>query len=340
LSIVGVIAYFIYRAYVPSDSPARPDIKDLMFIVVLQALINQPHFMASYRILYGSKQKINAHRWSSIYLPALMIAVAVMAALTRDMDSIIMPGVDQVKWFNQDIFMILFALSAVYLAWHYTGQSWGMTASFMAIGGARMKPPERFMIRSGYRVMLVIHVSLWASYLPLPEGHPWLRWYYDFMANLHVTLWIGAGITFVMGIMGFRSIARRTGQRIPARAVIPWIATYGWYLLMYKHPESGPIIQLFHALQYLIFPFRVEINRGARKSGKKLSSTLRVGVLYTSLIAAGLMVFSVPEWAGYAEFAEIVGSIVNIHHYFVDGCIWKISNPEVRQDLFGHLKPA
>jgi hypothetical protein len=29
---------------------------------------------------------------------------------------------------------------------------------------------------------------------------------------------------------------------------------------------------------------------------------------------------------------------INIHHYFTDGVIWKISNPEVRRDLFAHVK--
>src|SRR5213078_1915150 len=28
---------------------------------------------------------------------------------------------------------------------------------------------------------------------------------------------------------------------------------------------------------------------------------------------------------------------LNIHHYFTDGVIWKISNPEVRRELFAHV---
>ena len=31
---------------------------------------------------------------------------------------------------------------------------------------------------------------------------------------------------------------------------------------------------------------------------------------------------------------------INIHHYFTDGVIWKISNPEVRRDLFAHVQPS
>jgi hypothetical protein len=29
---------------------------------------------------------------------------------------------------------------------------------------------------------------------------------------------------------------------------------------------------------------------------------------------------------------------INIHHYFTDGVAWKISNPEVRRELFAHLE--
>jgi hypothetical protein len=30
-------------------------------------------------------------------------------------------------------------------------------------------------------------------------------------------------------------------------------------------------------------------------------------------------------------------ALINIHHFFIDGCVWKISTPEVKKDLFRHL---
>jgi hypothetical protein len=35
--------------------------------------------------------------------------------------------------------------------------------------------------------------------------------------------------------------------------------------------------------------------------------------------------------------ASILLALINIHHYFIDGCVWKISTPEVKKDLFRHL---
>ena len=51
------------------------------------------------------------------------------------------------------------------------------------------------------------------------------------------------------------------------------------------------------------------------------------------------------RWPADKERAREVASVtalsllafLNIHHYFTDGVMWKLRNPEVRQDLFGHL---
>ena len=36
----------------------------------------------------------------------------------------------------------------------------------------------------------------------------------------------------------------------------------------------------------------------------------------------------------------VILMFINVHHYFTDGVIWKISNPEVRRDLFAHVTPV
>jgi hypothetical protein len=42
---------------------------------------------------------------------------------------------------------------------------------------------------------------------------------------------------------------------------------------------------------------------------------------------------------GYENYFLVFVSLINIHHYFIDGCIWHISNPEVRASLFAHMTP-
>jgi hypothetical protein len=66
---------------------------------------------------------------------------------------------------------------------------------------------------------------------------------------------------------------------------------------------------------------------------------LTVSVVMAVLVPAGAMTV-VADWLGRRP-GEVVGmsllAFLNIHHYFTDGVMWKLRNPMVRQDLFGHL---
>ena len=37
--------------------------------------------------------------------------------------------------------------------------------------------------------------------------------------------------------------------------------------------------------------------------------------------------------------ARVIPAFLSIHHYFTDGVLWKLSNPQVRRELFAHLEP-
>jgi len=69
-----------------------------------------------------------------------------------------------------------------------------------------------------------------------------------------------------------------------------------------------------------------------------------IALLAASIVAAialplGAMAV-VTSWLG-SRPGQVVGFAIsaffNIHHYFTDGVVWKLRNPAVREDLFGHL---
>jgi hypothetical protein len=67
------------------------------------------------------------------------------------------------------------------------------------------------------------------------------------------------------------------------------------------------------------------------------------------LLAASVLVSQVVPNALMGVIGNVFGEVpaqaapililmfINIHHYFTDGVLWKISNPEVRRDLFAHV---
>lgn len=296
----------------------------------LATAINMPHFMASYRIVYRSRASILRHKWASIYVP-LMLVLAIVAALWEAQTQNSTAGV-----------IIIISVASGYLAWHYTGQVWGMMASYAYLDGSSFDTSERFLIRTSLRILLAWHVT-WFLYTQFKDPST-VRAVYQIVSA-------GTLVAFVLGVIGLAKMRRRTGKLPPARALVAWIALFVWYAVMARDPKAIFWIQIAHALQYLAFPIRVEINRTAAAPSHSARDVTTHMVIYGAvlLVVSYLMAQVVPATAMSAVanvFGEQPGKVtpililmfLNIHHYFTDGVIWKISNPEVRRELFAHTR--
>jgi len=325
LSIIALVAFDIWYENGLKEQIGGLAIPSLPLVVTLSILLNFPHFIASYLVLYSDRTQIREHRWASIYVPSILVGLLAVAY-------VVPTEATSTSTFNEYIYMAFYAVSTVYLAWHYTGQSWGLTVAFAHLGGIEINKKERSLIRLGYRMMLAFHVSFWMrgleDFVPSHSGT---------LADLNKAMLILMLMTIPFGIAGFVSIKRRTGITPPLRSILPWAATYVWYGLIYRHPEAFMLVQLSHAAQYLIFPMRVCVNRYAERTrASTLRRSVRLVSLYGLLVMLGWVVFRVP-YRFNGELALMIASIVNIHHYFTDGVIWKMRNPKVQKALFWHL---
>ena len=293
----------------------------------IATLINMPHFMASYRIVYRSKEMILAHRWASIYVPlglAAYVLFAIWASAYTPVPSI-----------------ILVAVASAYLAWHYTGQVWGMMASYAYLEGVSFDKRERFLVRTSLRILLAWHVT-WFLYTQLRDPSR--------VRPLYLLVSAGTAVALVLGAIGLASMRRRTGKLPPLRAMVAWLAIFVWYAMMARDPKALFWIQIAHAIQYLAFPIRVEINRtrlAAAQSAARFAG--HMAFYAVALLAISYLMGKVVPGRAMDVFAGIFGEepgkaapilvlvFINIHHYFTDGVIWKISNPEVRKELFAHV---
>jgi hypothetical protein len=299
-----------------------------------QILINMSHFMASYRIVYRSKAMIFRHKWASLGVPLLLAAYLVVAFWQAQHGPPLLVG-------------LLILLSSCYLAWHYTGQVWGMMASYAYLDGIRFEPGERRLIRVSLRILLGWHVvwaiRIWIQQTSLPEP-AWLT-------PLYVASTAATVVALLLGGAGLLRVWRRTGRVPPDRALVAWIAIFFWYAALARWGLAGLfLVQLFHALQYLEFPARVELNGVMRRGGGRV--LLHMAAYGFGLLALSFVVTQFVPGPAMSSVASFVGdkprsvvpvlllAFINIHHYFTDGVAWKLSNPEVRKELFAHLIPA
>jgi hypothetical protein len=293
------------------------------------ALVNMPHFLASYRMVYRTRASIRAHPWAAIYVPALLLASCISAVVAA-------------RWTDIPVSALL-TISSTYLAWHYTSQAWGMVATFTYLDGNPFNVPERKLVRSSLYILAAWHV-VWFFYLGYNQMVD--------LTPLYEGLSVLTAVALVMGLTGFALHSRRTGRIAPLRAWIPWIAIFVWYAAMARVGLPALfIVQIAHALQYLIFPFRVEVNRTRRAVGTGPAQLVAFQIMiYLIVLVVGSIVAQillplgamavVTNWLG-SRPGEVVGFAIsaffNIHHYFTDGVVWKLRDPGVREDLFGHL---
>lgn len=291
------------------------------------ALVNMPHFLASYRMVYRGRDALRAHPWAAIYIPTLLLVGCIAAVISsRSTDVPI---------------SVLLTISSTYLAWHYTSQAWGMVATFTQLDRNPLSLLERRLIRGSLFILCAWHV-VWFFYLGYSQ-------YVD-LTPVYIGLSALTAVALVMGLTGFLLQRRRTGRIAPLRAWVPWIAIFVWYATMARVGLPALfIVQIAHAIQYLIFPFRVEVNRTRRTVTGPLVS-VRLGMYLIALFAGSIIagialplgaMAVVAGWLG-SRPGEVVGFAIsaffNIHHYFTDGVVWKLRDPAVRADLFGHLQ--
>lgn len=294
----------------------------------LAAMLNMPHFLASYRIVYRSKAMILKHKWASIYIPAIL-ALWIMVAIWQAQRSPAMVT-------------ILMTVASGYLAWHYTGQIWGMMATYAHLDGNPFDRTEYLLIRNGLRILLTWHVT-------------WFLHSADLGLDLAVVYRLMTWLTLValaMGSVGLHRMWRRTGRLPPVRALVAWAAIFVWYAAMARDPRAIFWVQIAHAIQYLMFPVRVELNHTVIEDDRqgRPSHLVRHMLVYGFVLLglSYLMSNQVPESA-MVFVAQALGerpgqvapmmllAFLNIHHYFTDGVIWKIGDPEVRRELFAHV---
>lgn len=332
---VSIIVMLLLLCYIALQHPSSAVDKTALLgnAFIFQALINWPHFMGAYGLLYRPLNNVGNNRLAAIYVPFALLSLVGISVLTGE-------GATWTKIrVNQDIAYFIWLGAAFYLAWHYTGQAWGMIATFLRLSNAEVNPAERMALRIGLRMLLAWHVIWGAQDLP----KHWLGELHHHIPALLNAMNVLCILAFIAGISVWLNVKKRYGKTPDARVLASWVSIYLWYLVLYFMPSAYILVQMSHALQYLAFPLRVELNRiGSAKEKKKEIKQMAWSIrYYLVLLISGLIAFYLPIYASdqtqQFTFAFVIASVISIHHYFVDGCIWRIGNPIVRKQLFAHL---
>ncbi len=288
----------------------------------LALLSNYPHFMATVYRAYHTRDEFEKYRVYTVHV-ALLLAVA---------------GVVAHVWYG--LLPWIFTLYICWSPWHYSGQNFGLMMMFARRAGVAPTEGERRALRLSFiasyvLLMLSFHTGASGDALILSLG---------LAAKFTVPARAALAVLFV-GASGWAlsSLARRSSFRNVLPVITLTLTQFLWFLLpaviefasgreVPQTRYSSGLLAVLHSTQYLWITSYYQ-RKEARAAGDTRWSYSRYLV---TLIAGGIALFIPGPWivsrVFHADFAAsflTFTAMVNIHHFILDGAIWKLRDSRI-----------
>jgi tetratricopeptide (TPR) repeat protein len=287
----------------------------------LALAFNYPHFMATLYRAYRTRDEVSRYRIFTLHITLVFLATLILAHWAYGM----------VAW--------IFTIYITWSPWHYTGQNFGLAMMFARRNGATPTASAR----------QALHLAFWASYVLIfinfhtgPSTDPYLI-SIGLPGSLGAAATIVLGVLFcVLGFWSWRSMARQVGGRamLPTLVLLTtqfvwFVAPFVWQLATGGHvPQtrySSGILAVLHAAQYLwITSFY------ARRETEASARPWRPWAYSAILALGGIAVFIPGPWLvsylfhfDFTASFLIFTSLVNIHHFLLDGALWKLRDGRI-----------
>jgi len=328
--IVGCGAWsapLLALAFYASNAHARAWTIAFYFLALL---CNYPHFMATVYRAYHTHSEFAKYRIFTLQTALLLLAAGIAAHLWYPL----------LPW--------IFTLYICWSPWHYTGQNFGLLMMFARRSAVVPAPSERRALRLAFAasfvmLMLSFHTGSSADPMVLSLGLP-AKFTLPARAVLAVyffaaTLWaFGSMLQRAKSQDGFGSAARRLfPSMVLAATQFLWFLLPAMVELATRHdvPQtrySSGLLAVLHSTQYLWITSYYQ-RREARAAG---NLSWKFSTYLLTLIAGGIALFIPGPWLVsrlfHADFAAsflTFTALVNIHHFILDGALWKLRDSRV-----------
>jgi tetratricopeptide (TPR) repeat protein len=288
----------------------------------LALFFNYPHYMATIYRAYHRSEDFQKYRIFTVHITAILLATVLLSHFWPRM----------LPW--------IFTIYLTWSPWHYSGQNYGLFMMFARRAGA---DPDKSTRRALYGAFI-------ASYLILFLGfHTGAS-----TDSLFISLGIPAVISrfeqgalcvafVILSVYGLSRLARVTGWRKLLPSLTLFSSQFLWFLLpaaisLVKGLEipqsrySSGVLAIMHSAQYLwitSYYARREASGEGRKKWRPLA-------YFAVLVVGGIALFVPGPWFAsrilHHDFTAsflIFTALVNIHHFVLDGAIWKLRDGRI-----------
>ena len=302
----------------------------------LSLVVNYPHYMATIYRAYRTREEIARYRVVTLYCTLLLIALMIAAHQFYGL----------IPW--------LMTIYLTWSPWHYMGQNFGLMMMFV----------HRNELKVNRRDRNVLWIAFVASYILIflrvhtnPSNDPFLI-SLGLPSYLMDVLRIPLTVVFFAGMIPLVRLIRQAGAKRKRDSAQPqelaamlapltlyatqflWavMPTVLFFLNRFGVPQiaySVSILAIMHCAQYLWIT-----NYYARREANAVERTWHWQTYFVVLVIGGVALFIPGPWLAsyafgrdFAMSAMIFTAVVNIHHFVVDGAIWKLRDTKIHSLL-------
>ena len=291
----------------------------------LAIFCNYPHYMATIYRAYHRAEDFEKYRIFTVHTTVLVVLTLVVSHY----------WVSLLPW--------IFTIYLTWSPWHYSGQNYGLFMMFARRAGAK---PDKRTRSALYGAFIVSYLVLFLGFHTGPSTDP-----------LFVSIGIPAIVSrweqiillaaFVLfSLFGLFRLARQTGLKPLLPSFTLFSSQFLWFLLpaaisLFKHLDipqsrySNGVLAVMHSAQYLWIT-SYYARREAVSEGEKTQRNWRPVAYFAVLVAGGIALFIPGPWLASRAFHFdlttsflIFGALVNIHHFILDGAIWKLRDGRI-----------
>jgi tetratricopeptide (TPR) repeat protein len=297
----------------------------------LALFFNYPHYMATIYRAYHRAEDFQKYRVFTVHITALLLVTLFLSHYWLRL----------LPW--------IFTIYLTWSPWHYSGQNYGLFMMFVRRAGS---DPDKSARRALYSAFIVSYLILFLSFHTGPSTDPL---FLSLGIPAVVSRWeqVILGVAFVaLSAFGFAGLARATEWRklIPSLTLLS--SQFLWFLLptaisLIKHIDipqnrySSGVLAVMHSAQYLwitSYYARREATSDRPSKGSKATRKRdwRPLAYFGVLVVGGIALFVPGPWLASLAFHHdftasflIFTALVNIHHFVLDGAIWKLRDGRI-----------
>ena len=292
--------------------------------------ISALHFGLSYHLAYADPRGAMRQRPVALLIAPIVLAVT-LATLTT---IAVISGANSTRaltsWLVTSVFMLTM--------WHYVKQAYGIARLGATYAGISLAPREVRILRYGlYPLWAMSVVKLFTR----GQRFSFARYRIGGQIFSPTVFSITRVIAFACAVpivITWIGIARRSSKPPTALMVAPYVAGFLWLGMPVGYASVGALLGAFHAIQYLACASRAEVVTSVGNYGRVTASRwLEVvggaacgGLLLTTWAPGTLQNLMVGATRNPLLFSAAFFVFLNLHHYLVDGVIWRTRGDLIR----------